>query len=185
MDAPALNGRIVAVSAGEEHGPHKPVRDRIELLAGLGVAGDAHLGRTVQHRSRKRAHPDWENLRQVHLIGAELHEELAGRGLHVGPGAMGENVLTSGVDLLALPTGTALHLGDEAIVELTGLRNPCTQLDRVQPGLMAAVLHRTRDGTLVRRSGVMSVVRTGGVVRAGDAVVVELPAGRNAPLRPV
>lgn len=177
---------VVSVSAGAAHGPFKPVRAQITLLAGLGVEGDAHLGRTVQHRSRARKHPDWENLRQVHLIGVELHEELAAGGLGaVGPGELGENVLTRGLDLLALPRGTVLQLGSSAEVELTGLRNPCSQLDGVRPGLMGATLDRAADGTLVRRAGVMGRVRTGGRVAPGDAIAVVLPAGERAPLLPV
>lgn len=177
--------RVVSVSAGAAHGPYKPVREQIELVAGLGVDGDAHLGRTVQHLSRRRAHPDWENLRQVHLLPRELHEELAERDLAVGPGEMGENVLTAGVDLLSLPTGTVVRLGPAAVIELTGLRNPCRQLDGVRPGLMGALIDRAPDGTVVRRAGVMAVVRTGGLLRAGDPIVVEPPAGSGAPLRPV
>ena len=140
------------------------------------MEGDAHMGATVKHRSRVRRDPTEPNLRQVHLIHSELHDELRERGFHVAPGDMGENVTTRGVGLLALPTGTRLRLGEEAVVEVTGLRNPCSQLDGFQPGLMAAVLDRDEDGALVRKSGVMAVVVAGGVVRPGDAIAVELPA---------
>jgi MOSC domain-containing protein YiiM len=177
--------RVVAVAAGSKHGPRKPLRQRIALVEGHGVSGDAHFGQTVQHRSRARVHPDWENLRQVHLLGAELHEQLALHGLHLRPGEMGENVLTAGIDLLSLPTGAVLRLGEQAMVELTGLRNPCAQLDGVRPGLMQAVLGREPDGTLVRRAGVMAVVRSGGTVRPGDQIVVQVPPGATTPLRPV
>lgn len=177
--------RVVSVSAGPAHGPCKPVRAEIRLLCGLGVQGDAHLGRTVQHRSRARAHPDWVNLRQVHLVGAELHVELSARGLDVGPGQLGENVLTIGLDLLALPAGALLRLGDEAVVELTGLRNPCTQLDGVRPGLMGAVLDSAPDGTLTRRAGVMAIVLRGGRVAPGDAIDLTRPPGADRPLEPV
>lgn len=176
--------RVVSVSAGPAHGPHKPVLSEVVLLAGLGVEGDAHAGVTVQHRSRARSHPEQANLRQVHLVHAELLDELAARGLAVAPGAMGENVLTADLDLLGLPVGTVLRLGDTAEVELTGLRNPCAQLDGVTPGLMAATLDRAPDGTVVRKAGVMATVRTGGTVRAGDPVAVHLP-GTHVPLAPV
>lgn len=176
--------RVVAVCAGPAHGPRKPPLDRIELVAGRGVAGDAHFGRTVQHRSRARAHPGSENLRQVHLIGIELHEELAERGLEIAAGEMGENVLTRGVDLLGLPTGTVVRLGSEAAVVLTGLRNPCRQLDEVRPGLMAAVLDRADDGQLVRRAGVMAIVHVSGEVCPGDRISLERPDAHR-PLRPV
>ena len=155
------------------------------LVEGHGVEGDAHAGATVQHRSRKRWRPHEPNLRQVHLLHAELLDDLAARGFAVGPGDVGENVLVRGVDLLALPTGTLLHLGDAAVVEVTGLRNPCVQLDRFADGLMGATLHTDADGTVQRLAGVMSVVRAGGAVRVGDPVAVRLPDGDRRPLRPV
>ena len=170
--------------AGQHQLSKAPV-DAVRLVAGLGVEGDAHAGRTVQHRSRVRRDPTQPNLRQVHLIHAELHDELRERGFPVSAGDMGENVTTRGVDLLALPTGTRLVLGDHAVVEVTGLRNPCTQLDGFQQGLMEAVLDRDADGNLIRRSGVMGVVLEGGEVRPGHAIVVELPPAPHVPLAPV
>jgi MOSC domain-containing protein YiiM len=166
---------VAAVSRAAEHSFSKSNEDRIRLLAGLGVNGDAHLGRTVQHRSRVARDPAQPNLRQVHLIHAELHDELRAQGFHVRPGEMGENVTTRGIDLLGLPAGTRVMLGDEAVVEVTGLRNPCAQLDRFRSGLMAAVLDRDKDGRLIRKAGVMAVVVTTGEVRPGDSVSVELP----------
>lgn len=148
----------------------KPTVDRIELLVGRGVAGDAHCGTEVKHRSRVAKDPTQPNLRQVHLIGVELHDRLRDEGYGVAPGEMGENVLTSGIDLLGLTTGTRLALGDDAQVEVTGLRNPCPQLDGLHPGLKGAVLDRDDRGALVRLAGVMAVVTTGGVVRPGDTV---------------
>jgi len=177
--------RVVAVSRRSDHALSKPNVDVVRLRAGLGVEGDAHAGRTVQHRSRVRVDPAQPNLRQVHLIGAELHDELRARGFAVGPGDLGENLTTRDVDLLALPRGTRLRAGARALLELTGLRNPCRQLDGFQPGLMAAVLDRAPDGSLVRRSGVMAVVVAGGPVRAGDPIAVDLPPPPHAPLRPV
>jgi MOSC domain-containing protein YiiM len=175
-------GKVVAVCRGPTHSFGKPVVEAIRLVEGVGVEGDAHFGRTVQHLSRVAVDPTQPNLRQVHLIHDELHHELRAAGFDVGPGQMGENITTRGVDLLGLPVGTLLHLGDEAVVEVTGLRNPCKQLDAFRPGLMAAVLDRDESGTLVRKSGVMGVVRVGGVVRAGDRVRVEVPAGPNKAL---
>ena len=176
---------VTAVSRDDRHAFSKSSQDRIRLLAGLGVEGDAHLGRTVQHRSRVRRDPSQPNLRQVHLIHAELLDELTGRGFDVRPGDLGENVTTRGVDLLALPTGARLTLGGTAAIEITGLRNPCAQLDRYQSGLMAAVLGRDDDGNLIRRAGVMAVVRATGDVRPGDPVAVELPPEPHRPLEPV
>jgi MOSC domain-containing protein YiiM len=98
---------------------------------------------------------------------------------------MGENVTTRGVDLLSLPTGTRLRLGDRAVVEVTGLRNPCVQLEGLAVGLMAAVLDRAEDGSLIRRAGVMSVVVADGEVRPGDRVTVTLPDTPHRPLMPV
>jgi MOSC domain-containing protein YiiM len=176
---------VVAVHSNPAHSVSKTPRPEIRLLAGLGVEGDAHLGTMVQHRSRVRRDPTQPNLRQVHLIHAELHDELSGAGFRVAPGRMGENVTTRGIDLLGLPTGTRLHLGAEAVVEVTGLRNPCAQLDGIQPGLMAATLDRGEDGELVRKAGIMATVVAGGVVRAGDPVRAELPPEPREPLRPV
>jgi MOSC domain-containing protein YiiM len=173
----AGSGRVVAVCSARGHGFSKPAVFSIRLLAGLGVAGDAHAGSTVKHRSRVARDPAQPNLRQVHLIHAELFDELAAAGFSVGPGQLGENVTTCGVDLLALSAGARLRLGDRAVIEVTGLRNPCVQLDRFSRGLMAAVLGRDAEGRLVRKAGVMGVVLAGGDVQAGDRILAELPAG--------
>ena len=176
MSAPT----IVSVSASPVHGFSKHVLDEITLLEGLGVAEDAHQGVTVKHRSRVARDPTQPNLRQVHLVHAELFEELAPKGFTVGPGDIGENVLTSNIDLLALPTGTRLQLGAEALLEVTGLRNPCLQLDRFQPGLMAATLDRDPDGGLIRKAGIMAIVLKGGTVRPGDTIHVTMPETHHA-----
>jgi MOSC domain-containing protein YiiM len=176
---------ITAVSLNAGHHFSKPNALSIRLVAGLGVEGDAHAGATVKHRSRVRRDPTQPNLRQVHLVHCELFDELRGKGFVVNPGDIGENVTTKGIDLLALPTGARLRLGDAATVEITGLRNPCVQLDNFQKGLMAATLDRDADGNLIRKAGVMGVVLTGGDVRPGDAIAVELPAGAHLPLQPV
>ena len=173
---------VVAVSRSPRHTMAKGNEDSIRLLAGLGVEGDAHQGETVKHRSRVARNPAGPNLRQVHLIHAELHNELRQRGFHVEPGQMGENITTSGVDLLGLATGTRLYIGDSAIVEVTGLRNPCAQLDKIQKGLMAATLDRDASGNLVRKAGIMGVVLAAGEVRPGDAIQVELPLPPHRPL---
>jgi MOSC domain-containing protein YiiM len=180
-----VTGVVTAVSRSPAHTMSKPNEERIRLLAGLGVEGDAHLGETVKHRSRVRRDPTRPNLRQVHLLHAELHDELRGAGFDLMPGEMGENVTTRGVDLLALATGSRLRLGRDAVVQVTGLRNPCTQLDGLRPGLMAATLDRDDDGGLVRRAGVMGVVLAAGEIRPGDAIRVELPLGPSGPLEPV
>jgi MOSC domain-containing protein YiiM len=176
---------VESVSASPRHRFSKQRTAEIELDAGTGVVGDAHRGVTVQHLSRKRYHPDWPNLRQVHLMQAELLDELCERGFAVAPGDIGENVTTRGVDLLGLPTGARLRLGSDAEVELTGLRNPCLQLDRFQDGLMQAVLDHDQDGNLIRKAGVMAVVITGGLVRPGDPIALTLPAGTPRPLQAV
>ena len=179
---PPKQGTVTAVSRSGRHSFSKPNELFIRLVEGLGVEGDAHMGQTVKHRSRVRIYPDARNLRQVHLIHAELHDELRAAGFDVFAGEMGENVTTRGVNLLALPAGTRLHLGDDAVVQVTGLRNPCVQLDRFQPGLMAACLGHDADGSLVRKAGVMSVVVAGGDVRPGDPIRVELPPEPHRPL---
>jgi MOSC domain-containing protein YiiM len=180
-----MSGKVVAVSRSAKHSLTKGNQPAIQLVAGFGVEGDAHAGTTVKHRSRVERDPRQPNLRQVHLIHAELHKELRARGFDVVAGQMGENVTTEGVDLLALPTGTRLRLGDAAMVEITGLRNPCTQLDQIQSGLMAAVLDRDEQGKLIRKAGVMAVVIAGGQVQPGAAITVELPPEPHHPLEPV
>jgi MOSC domain-containing protein YiiM len=179
------SAKVTAVCRSEGHALSKPSRDSIRLLAGLGVEGDAHAGETVKHRSRVARDSSKPNLRQVHLINAELHDELRDAGYAVSAGQMGENVTTRGIDLLGLPTGTRLRLGEAATVEVTGLRNPCNQLDQIQEGLMAATLERDDRGNLVRKAGVMSVVLAGGEVRPGDPIRVELPPQPHRPLEMV
>ena len=177
--------RVESVNASPRHTLRKPGRLSIRLVEGHGVEGDAHAGPTVKHRSRVRRDATQPNLRQVHLIHAELHDELAEQGFAVAAGEMGENVTTRGIDLLGLPTGTRLRLGADAVVEVTGLRNPCKQLEKLQPGLMAAVLGHDEAGDLVRKAGVMAVVVAGGDVQAGDPIEVELPAPPHRRLQPV
>ena len=180
-----MAGVVTAVSRSARHTLIKPNEDSIRLLAGLGVEGDAHSGATVKHRSRVARDPSQPNLRQIHLIHAELHDTLREQGFAVSAGQMGENVTTRGVDLLGLPAGARLHLGDTAIVEVAGLRNPCAQLDRIQPGLMGATLKRGQDGSLVRKAGIMAVVLADGDVQPGDRIRVELPEEPHRPLIPV
>jgi len=179
------SGSILSVNRDSEHRFSKPAATEITLIAGLGIEGDAHAGATVRHLHRLKTDAAAPNLRQVHLIHSELFEELESDGFGVSAGDLGENVTTSGIDLLALPRGTRLHLGDEAVVEVTGLRNPCSQINRFEPGLMKAVIGKADDGAIVRKSGIMSVVTVGGVVRPGDAIRVELPAGDQVPLEVV
>jgi MOSC domain-containing protein YiiM len=176
---------ITAVSRSAAHTFSKSTQDSIRLLTGLGVEGDAHMGETVKHRSRVARNPNQPNLRQVHLIHAELLDELRDAGFTVSAGQIGENVATRGIDLLGLPTGTRLHLGATAVVEVTGLRNPCAQLDQFQPGLMAAVLDRDAQGRLIRKAGIMGIVLTGGDVRTDDPIRVELPPEPHRSLVPV
>lgn len=176
---------VEAVHRSATHTMAKATRAEIRLLAGLGVEGDAHLGVTVQHRSRVARDASQPNARQVHLVHGELLDDLANAGFSVEPGRMGENITTRGVDLLGLPTGTLLRLGAEAVVEITGLRNPCTQLEGVQPGLQRAVLDRDADGGLVRKAGVMAIVVAGGVVAPRDPIGIAAPPEPHVPLRPV
>ncbi|MFD4158560.1 MOSC domain-containing protein [Streptomyces hydrogenans] len=179
------DGTVTTVSSNGTYSFTKPNREAITLLAGLGVEGDVHAGVTVKHRSRVAQDPTQPNLRQVHLIHGELFDEVAGAGFEVNPGDLGENVTTHGIDLLALPTGARLHLGAEAVVEVTGLRNPCAQIDNFRHGLLKQVVGRDADGELVRKAGIMGIVLTGGEVRPGDPIRVELPAGPHRPLERV
>ncbi len=180
-----MSGSITAVSRSAGHDFSKSNEPGVRLLAGLGVEGDAHLGVTVQHRSRVAQDPTQPNLRQVHLMHAELHDELRLAGFDVAAGALGENITTRGLDLLGLPRGAKLHLGERAVVEVTGLRNPCPQINAFQDGLLKLVVGRDEEGNVVRRAGIMGVVLADGEVRPGDAVRVELPSGRHEALQPV
>lgn len=177
-----INGRVISVSKRPEHNLSKEPVAAIHLITGIGVEGDAHAGKTVKHRSRVKQDPTQPNLRQVHLIHAEIFDELAESGFHILPGQMGENVTTQGIPLLELPRGTRLWIGSEVCLSITGLRNPCNQLDGLKPGLMQALVFKQEDGTIIRKAGIMSIVHQGGWVRPGDEIRVELPHGRHIPL---
>ena len=177
--------KVIAVASDGSHNFSKPRRTSIRLVKGLGVEGDAHLGEKVQHLSRVRRDPESPNLRQVHLIHAELHDELHKKGFRVEAGQMGENITTRGIDLLGLPVNARLHIGPDAVVEVKGLRNPCAQLDGLQQGLMAATLDKDAAGNLIRKAGIMGIVITDGEVKPGDAIRVELPDGLHLKLEPV
>lgn len=176
---------VVAVARSSVHALSKALEASIRLVSGLGVEGDAHSGVSVQHRSRVARDPSQPNLRQVHLIHSELHTELKRRGFDVSPGDMGENITTLGIDLLSLPAGTRLAIGGEAVIEVTGLRNPCRQLDDFRPGLMAAVLDRDANGHLIRKAGIMGIVLSGGIIAPGDDIRVIPPAAPHHPLQVV
>jgi MOSC domain-containing protein YiiM len=180
-----MTARVIAVSRAERHVFSKGTRRSIRLVAGHGIEGDCHAGATVKHRSRVARDPSQPNLRQVHLIHSELFDGLAALGHVVKPGEVGENVLTRGVDLLALPAGTELRLGDTARVRITGLRNPCSQIEAFQAGLLAQMVDKRADGSIVRKAGVMGIVLADGEVRPGDAIEIRLPEGRLEPLEPV
>ncbi len=180
-----LEGTVAAVASDGAHRFSKSTTSRIHLVEGLGVEGDAHAGVTVKHRSRVARDPSQPNLRQVHLLHRELLDELNSRGFPLVPGMLGENVTTSGLDLVQLPRGTRLHLGPSALVELTGLRNPCVQIENFHEGLLAAVLERDAQGRVHRKAGVMAIVLAGGDVVPGDTVRVELPAEPHVPLEVV
>lgn len=177
--------RVIAVHRSGMHSFSKFGEDSLELIEGIGVRGDAHAGVTVKHRSRVKRDPAQPNLRQVHLMHAELFDELVGAGFVVNPGELGENITTRGIDLLGLPAGARLHIGESATVQITGLRNPCVQIDNFQKGLMHAVLDRTPDGELIRKAGVMGIVLRSGHVNQGDGIRVELPEGGHRKLEPV
>ncbi len=169
------DGMVISVSKSESHTFNKYNCAAIQLLKGLGVEGDAHQGKTVKHRSRVAHDPTQPNLRQVHLIHTELFEELEGKGFEVRPGQMGENITTKGIDLLELPKGTILRIGATAAIEITGLRNPCNQINSIKDGLMQAVLDKDENGNLIRKSGIMAIVLEAGKVLVNDKISVQLP----------
>ena len=180
-----MNGAVVAVSSNAAHTFSKHNQGRIHLIAGLGVEGDAHMGVTVQHRSRVAQDPSQPNLRQVHLLHTELFDELQQVGFRVTPGQLGENITTRGIALLDLPTGTRLFIGDTAVIEVTGLRNPCSQIDQFQAGLLSQVVHRNAQGGLVLKAGIMGIVLVGGDIVVGDHIRMELPPPPYRPLERV
>lgn len=170
----SIVGTVLAVSLSNKHTFSKENQEIIKLVEGLGVEGDAHFGSTVKHRSRVAQNPNQPNLRQVHLIHNELFEELAAR-FNIKPGQMGENVTTVGINLLELPTDTILSIGESAIIKVTGLRNPCAQIDHYKPGLLKAVLDKDSDGNLLRKAGIMGIILQSGEVKPGDTIRVKLP----------
>ena len=176
-----MRAAVLAVHRSPTHSFSKPIVDEIELIEGIGVRGDAHAGPTVQHRSRVRADPNQPNLRQVHLIHAELLDDLGAVGHTVRPGELGENITTRDISLLELPVGTRLTVG-EAVITVTGLRNPCQQINDFQPGLLKLVLRKGADGSLERLTGVMGIVSRSGTVRSNDQITVELPPTPHHPL---
>jgi MOSC domain-containing protein YiiM len=176
---------VVGVSSKETHGVRKVPREAVTLVAGHGVEGDYHAGAFVRHRSRAAKDPRQPNLRQVHLMHAELFDELAPLGIAVRPGDMGENITTRGLPILDLAPGSRLHLGESAVVEITGCRNPCAQLNDVDGRLLAQVAQKAADGSIIRKAGIMGVVIAGGVVRPGDAIRVEVPEGAAGRLQPI
>jgi MOSC domain-containing protein YiiM len=173
VDHTVADAVVVAVSRSPKHTVAKAVVSSIVLRAGLGVEDDAHSGVTVQHRYDRRHDPQRPNLRQVHLIAAELLDELHTAGSSATPGELGENITTRGIDLAALPAGTLLQIGP-AQLELTGLRHPCALIERVRPGLRKAVTMQ-RNGTEALRHGVMAIVRVGGEIRPGDRIAIRVP----------
>jgi MOSC domain-containing protein YiiM len=179
-----MTGTIIALSKSSTHTMRKFNENSLHLLTGLGVEGDAHNGVTVKHRSRVAQDPTQPNLRQIHLIHAELHDELKAKGFDVAAGQMGENITTRGIDLLNLPKGTRLKIG-ETVIEITGLRNPCHQLNGIQDGLLKAVLGRDEDDNLVRKAGIMGIVLQGGTIKITDLIHVKLPELPFIPLERV
>lgn len=180
-----MAGSVVALARSGSHDFSKACCESLRLFSGIGIAGDAHAGATVQHRSRVAVDPSQPNLRQVHLIHHELLDQLAAEGFDVAPGQLGENMTTRGMDLLALPTGTKLHIGETVLVEVTGLRNPCQQIEAFRPGLLGRLVHKREDGSIERLAGVMGIVLAGGEVACGDPVAVELPPEPHQQLQPV
>ncbi|PIU07736.1 MAG: MOSC domain-containing protein [Methylobacterium sp. CG08_land_8_20_14_0_20_71_15] len=182
---PVESGRVVAVSKDAEHRFSKRSTPELNVIAGLGIEGDAHQGTTVQHRSRVAVNPSQPNLRQVHLIPIETLDELRRKGFAVGPADLGENVTTESIDLSALPRGSLLKIGATVVLEITGLRNPCVQIEQFLPGLLKAVVDKGSNGDVILKAGIMTVVREGGAIRPGDPISVELPPMPHLPLERV
>lgn len=180
-----VSGRVAAVARDGTHRFSKQPAPEVRVIAGLGIEGDAHQGTTVKHRSRVAVDPTRRNLRQVHLIPIELFAELQQKGFAVHPADLGENITTEAIALLSLPRGTLLRIGASAVLEITGLRNPCIRIEHFQPGLLKAVIDRGPNGEVILKAGVMSIVREGGIVRPGDTIEVEWPSTPHLPLERV
>ena len=177
------NGWVFAICSSPKHGFSKQPQRSIRLLAGRGVEGDAHCGETVQHLYLKRRNPLAPNRMQVHLLQSELFDELAFVGYALTAGQLGENITTRGIGLLNLPQGTRLHLGGEAVVELTGLRTPCKLIEDFKPGLLKQVISRDAANKVLAKAGVMAIVLHGGDVHERSPIRVEYPAARHVPLQ--
>ena len=154
---------VVGLSIDDGHHFSKRAVERVTMVAGVGIEGDVHAGPLVQHRSRVRVDPNQPNLRQVHLIDDAVFAVAASAGFEIDHGDLGENVTVSGLDVHGLAVGTMLRLGESAFVAVTGLRNPCGQINGLRPGLLD-VLRRADGGDIVRRAGIMGVVVRGGEV---------------------
>jgi MOSC domain-containing protein YiiM len=174
-----MQGTVVSVNSDDAHRFSKIARQSVRLVEGHGIEGDAHAGRFVQHRHQAKKAPRAPNRRQVHLVQSELFEEMRRLGFVIAPGDLGENITTVGIDLLALPLGAQLHLGESAVVELTGLRTPCALIDKFKTRLKRAMIVRTPHGVTFR-AGVLGIVTSSGDLRPGDLVRAELPASRHA-----
>jgi len=183
---PVINsiGTVLEVSCSAKHEFSKQRTSAIRIAAGHGVVGDAHAGELIQHRSRMEIDPDQPNLRQVHLMPVELLEELDRKGFEVDPGDLGENITTRGIDLVSLGRDTILRIGGETVLCVTGLRNPCVQIEKFAPGLLNELAVKS-DGKVRRKAGIMCVALSGGTVRPGDEVSVYHPEGPYIPLERV
>jgi MOSC domain-containing protein YiiM len=179
-----MHGTVVSVNSSPTGGIGKDPQPQITLVANHGVEGDFHAGANVRHRSRAASTPEAPNLRQVHLIHSELFDEVAALGIDVKPGQMGENITTRGLSILDLTVGTRLHVGESAVIEITGLRNPCKQLNDIDKRLLGEVARKLEDGTIMRKAGIMGIVLEGGVIRPGDAIRAEVAEGAKR-LEPV
>jgi MOSC domain-containing protein YiiM len=175
-----LRGTVVAVASKEKHEFSKRTRHAITLVEDHGVEGDVHAGRVIQHRYLAKKMPVMPNNRQVHLIASELFTELGLSGFNVSPGELGENITTAGLDLTNLPLGTRLRLGSSAVVEITGLRTPCSLIDRFQKGLKRAMIMKHEQPRF--RCGVLGVAKATGKIAPGDPIIVELPSFSLQPL---
>ncbi len=142
------DGRIIAVNISERKGTRKTNVGKSCLVEEFGLKEDAHAGK-------------WH--RQVSLLAMESIEKMISLGLRVGPGDFAENITTKGIDLLKLPVGTKLRVGQKSLLEITQIGKVCHT--------RCAIYYQAGD-CVMPKEGIFARVLRGGEVRVGDEIDV-------------
>lgn len=141
-------GTIVSVNLSERKTVRKTRGTHGTLVVDRGFEGDAHAG-------------DWH--RQVSLLAQESIDEMCAKGLDVGPGDFAENITTEGIDLMTLPVGSVIHIGDEVVLEVSQIGKVCHT---------RCAIYQQAGDCVMPREGIFAVVRTPGEVASGDTIEV-------------